>query len=42
MKLFEFAPTRAIRVRWTLQERGFYFEAVTVALAAASIGSRRS
>jgi glutathione S-transferase len=30
MKLFEFAPTRSIRVRWTLQELGVDFEAVTV------------
>jgi glutathione S-transferase len=34
MKLFEFAPTRSIRVRWTLQELGVDFEAVTVNLAA--------
>ena len=30
MKLYEFAPTRSIRVRWTLQELGVPFEAVTV------------
>jgi glutathione S-transferase len=30
MKLYEFAPTRSIRVRWTLQELGVDFEAVTV------------
>jgi len=30
MKLFEFPPTRSIRVRWTLQELGIPFEAVTV------------
>jgi glutathione S-transferase len=30
MKLFEFAPTRSIRVRWTLQELGVEFESVTV------------
>jgi glutathione S-transferase len=34
MKLFEFAPTRSIRVRWALQELGVDFEAVTVNLAA--------
>jgi glutathione S-transferase len=32
MKLYEFAPTRSIRVRWTLQELGLDFEAVTVNL----------
>jgi glutathione S-transferase len=32
MKLFEFAPTRSIRVRWTLQELAVEFEAVTVDL----------
>jgi glutathione S-transferase len=30
MKLFEFPPTRSIRVRWMLQELGVPFEAVTV------------
>lgn len=30
MKLYEFAPTRSIRVRWTLQELGVDFESVTV------------
>jgi glutathione S-transferase len=30
MKLYEFAPTRSIRVRWTLQELGVPFEAITV------------
>ncbi|MEN3974438.1 glutathione S-transferase family protein [Emcibacter sp. SYSU 3D8] len=30
MKLYEFAPTRSIRVRWTLQELGVPFEAVVV------------
>src|SRR5260221_5057567 len=30
MKLFEFAPTRSIRVRWTLQELEVPFEAVTI------------
>jgi glutathione S-transferase len=34
MRLYEFAPTRSIRVRWTLQELGVDFEAVTVNLAA--------
>lgn len=34
MKLYEFAPTRSIRVRWMLQELGVNFEAVTVNLAA--------
>jgi glutathione S-transferase len=32
MKLYEFAPTRSIRVRWTLQELGLAFEAITVNL----------
>jgi glutathione S-transferase len=30
MKLYEFGPTRSIRVRWTLQEMGAPFEVVTV------------
>jgi glutathione S-transferase len=34
MQLYEFAPTRSIRVRWMLQELGVYFEAVTVNLRA--------
>ncbi|HEY8122627.1 MAG TPA: glutathione S-transferase family protein [Myxococcota bacterium] len=34
MKLYELAPTRSIRVRWTLQELGVPFEAVRVDLAA--------
>jgi glutathione S-transferase len=34
MKLYEFAPTRSIRARWTLQELGVPFEAVTVDLRA--------
>jgi glutathione S-transferase len=34
MQLYEFAPTRSIRVRWTLQELGVDFESVTVNLAA--------
>jgi glutathione S-transferase len=34
MKLYEFAPTRSIRVRWMLQELDVNFEAVTINLAA--------
>ena len=34
MKLYEFAPTRSIRVRWTLQEIGVPFEAEQVRLPA--------
>jgi glutathione S-transferase len=34
VKLYEFPPTRSIRVRWTLQELGVDFEAVRVNLAA--------
>jgi glutathione S-transferase len=34
MKLLEFGPTRSIRVRWTLQELGVDFEAVSVNLIA--------
>ena len=34
MKLYEFGPTRSIRVRWTLQELGVDFEAITVNLIA--------
>lgn len=34
MKLYEFAPTRSIRARWTLQELGVEFEAITVNLLA--------
>jgi glutathione S-transferase len=34
MKLFEFAPARSIRVRWTLQELGVPFEAESVNLNA--------
>jgi glutathione S-transferase len=34
MKLYEFAPTRSIRVRWTLQELGVPFEGITVNLLA--------
>jgi glutathione S-transferase len=32
MKLYEFAFTRSIRVRWTLQELGVDFEAISVNL----------
>ncbi|WP_438032799.1 glutathione S-transferase family protein [Sorangium sp. So ce204] len=32
MKLYEFAPTRSIRARWTLQELGVDFEAIEVNL----------
>jgi glutathione S-transferase len=39
MKLFEFAPTRSVRVRWTLQELGVAFESVTVNMLA---GEHRS
>lgn len=34
MKLYEFAPTRSIRVRWVLQELEVEFEAITVNLRA--------
>ena len=34
MKLYEFPPTRSIRVRWTLQELGVDFEAITVNMIA--------
>ncbi len=34
MRLYEFAPTRSIRVRWTLQELAAPFEAITVNLRA--------
>jgi len=39
MKLYEFAFTRSIRARWTLQERGVDFEGVTVNMRA---GEHRS
>src|SRR5215216_7317362 len=39
MKLYEFAFTRSIRARWTLQELGVEFESVTVNLRA---GEHRS
>jgi glutathione S-transferase len=35
MKLYEFGPTRSIRARWTLQELGVDFEAITVDLSKA-------
>jgi glutathione S-transferase len=34
MRLYEFGPTRALRVRWTLQELGVPFEAVSVNMPA--------
>lgn len=34
MRLYEFGPTRSLRVRWTLQELGVEFEAVTVDMRA--------
>ena len=34
MKLYEFAPTRSIRARWTLQELDVAFEPITVDLRA--------
>jgi glutathione S-transferase len=34
MKLYEFGPTRSIRVRWTLQELGVDFEPIRVNLLA--------
>lgn len=34
MKLYEFAPTRSIRVRWILQELEVEFEAISINLAA--------
>ncbi|MBM0103799.1 glutathione S-transferase family protein [Steroidobacter sp. S1-65] len=34
MKLYEFAPTRSIRVRWALQELGVEFESISVNVAA--------
>ena len=34
MRLYEFPPTRSLRVRWTLQELGVPFESVTVNLIA--------
>src|SRR5512135_813070 len=39
MKLYEFGPTRSIRVRWTLQELGVEFESIIVNLVA---GEHRS
>jgi len=34
MRLYEFGPTRSLRVRWTLQELGVDFEAISVDLVA--------
>lgn len=34
MRLYEFGPTRALRARWTLQELGVAFEAVSVNMLA--------
>ncbi|NJM76419.1 MAG: glutathione S-transferase family protein, partial [Acaryochloridaceae cyanobacterium RU_4_10] len=34
MQLYEFAPTRSIRVRWMLQELGVDFESITINLGA--------
>ncbi|MBW4599731.1 MAG: glutathione S-transferase family protein [Calothrix sp. FI2-JRJ7] len=34
MKLYEFAPTRSIRVRWVLQELGVEFEAISINMLA--------
>ncbi len=34
MKLYEFAPTRSIRVRWVLQELGVEFEAISINMRA--------
>jgi glutathione S-transferase len=34
MKLYEFPPTRSIRVRWALQELGVDFESITVNMTA--------
>ena len=39
MKLYEFGPTRSIRVRWTLQELGVDFESISLNLPA---GEHRS
>lgn len=33
MRLYEFGPTRSLRVRWTLQELGVPFQSVTVDLS---------
>jgi glutathione S-transferase len=40
MKLYEFPPTRSIRVRWTLQELGVPFESEVVRLPAGEHRSR--
>ncbi|MHC5895048.1 glutathione S-transferase family protein [Nostoc sp.] len=34
MKLYEFAPTQSIRVRWVLQELGVEFEAISINMQA--------
>jgi glutathione S-transferase len=34
VKLYEFAPTRSIRVRWTLQEIGVPFESISIDMRA--------
>ncbi|QLE46085.1 glutathione S-transferase family protein (plasmid) [Nostoc sp. C052] len=34
MKLYEFAPTRSIRVRWVLQELGVEFDAISINMRA--------
>lgn len=39
MKLYEFGPSRAIRVRWTLQELGVDFDAITVNMMTGEHGS---
>jgi glutathione S-transferase len=39
MKLYEFGPSRALRVRWTLQELGVDFDAITVNMMAGEHGS---
>jgi glutathione S-transferase len=38
MKLYEFGPTRSIRVRWTLQELGAEFDPIRVNLVAGEHG----
>jgi glutathione S-transferase len=41
MKLYEFGPTRSIRVRWTLQELGADFESIRVNLLAGEHAVKR-